>query len=94
MIKILMPLMDKFTPTCEVVTHRLSESMDHKLPLRVRLQVNLHLMFCKFCSRYRDQLLAIQKMLRNFDPSLSEEHLSEVASTRIKNSLKDHNCKP
>lgn len=89
-IKILMPVMSKLTPSCEVVTHKISESMDHKISYRERMQIKIHLMGCKFCERYRDQLLTIQRMLQNLDQSHADEHLTKEARIKIKRSIKDN----
>lgn len=85
--------MAKLTPTCEVVTHKLSESMEHKLPLRERLQVGLHLMGCKFCTRYRDQLLAIRKILEKYGDTFPDEHLTEEARINISQAIKNNQSK-
>ena len=41
-----------------------SESLDHKLPLAQRIGIRIHLMMCKFCSRYRKQLLILGEAMR------------------------------
>ena len=89
LIKIIMPVMEKLTPTCEVVTQKLSESMEHKLPLRERVQIQLHLMGCKFCARYRDQLLVIRTLLEKFDDTMADEQLTEEARIKITQAIKN-----
>ena len=87
----LMMLLQKFTPSCDVITHKVSESLDRKLSLRERLQVSFHLMVCEFCTRYRDQLLAIHKTLERHtlaeEPPASLGSLSEEAREKIKQML-------
>ena len=41
-----------------------SESMDRNLPVHQRIGVRIHLLMCKFCSRYRRQLLFIRETIR------------------------------
>jgi hypothetical protein len=50
--------------SCEEVTRLLSEFLDRPLPLRARLSVSLHLFLCKWCDRFRRQLLLIRQVLR------------------------------
>lgn len=94
LIKLLMPLMNFLTPTCEVVSHKISESMDHKLPLMDRVRVRLHLMGCELCARYEKQLNTIHKMmadsLTESGSISSEDVLSSKARQRMKERLK-HN---
>jgi len=76
--------------SCKDVTRLLSESMDHSLPLGKRVGVRLHLLICRFCSRYERQLLLIREIIRRLavpeDPSgpSTGELLSEEARERIR----------
>lgn len=90
-IKILMPVMARLTPTCEVVSQKVSQSMDHPLPLGDRIRVRLHLLVCELCARYEKQLLAMRRMLESHlneieEPS-SDVRLSDEARKRIKQEL-------
>ncbi len=38
--------------------------MDRVLPFHQRMIIRLHLQMCKYCARFRDQLLLIRKALR------------------------------
>ena len=38
----------------------ISESMDRELPLHQRVMIRIHLAMCKYCSRFRRQLLFIK----------------------------------
>lgn len=79
--------------SCKDVTRLLSESMDRSLPLGKRVGVRLHLLICKFCSRYEKQLLLIRETARRLAAmedacgSLTGESLSEEAKERIRISL-------
>jgi hypothetical protein len=77
---------------CNEVTRKVSESMDHKLPMRQRIFLEMHLMMCKYCSRFRRQLQAIREAARldvfAFESSDSENALSMEAKLRIKQTLK------
>ena len=56
LMNIMMRVMNKITPTCDVTTQMISESLDHKISLRKRLKIRLHVMFCKLCRRYQRQV--------------------------------------
>ncbi len=49
---------------CKKVTQMVSESLDRKLPLHQRMGIRVHLFMCKFCSRYRKQLLILREVMR------------------------------
>jgi hypothetical protein len=49
---------------CKEVTRMVSESLDRKLPLHQRMGMKIHLLVCKFCSRYRKQLLILREAIR------------------------------
>lgn len=88
-----MPLMEKLTLRCGGITQRISESLDHPLSLKERLQVHIHLLGCEFCERYRRQILAIRRIIRlQIEKSQQETipedgRLSEEARRRIKEAM-------
>lgn len=51
--------------SCKEVTQMVSESMDRDLPRYQRIGIWIHLMMCKFCSRYKQQLMSLRKVLRS-----------------------------
>ena len=73
---------------CGEVTRLVSESLDRKLPFYQRMGIRAHLLMCKFCSRYRKQLLLIQEVLTRCNasdcPKDIFEPLSEDARERMK----------
>ena len=76
---------------CKKVTYLVSESLDRKLALHQRMGMRMHLMMCKFCSRYQEQLLFLSKTARQYserseepDPSIQ---LSSDVGKRIKESM-------
>jgi len=80
--------------SCKDATRLISESMDTSLPLGKRIGVRLHLLICKFCARYKRQLLLIRETARRFaapEDAPREplgETLSEEAKARIRQSLR------
>lgn len=77
--------------SCKEVTQMVSESLDHKLPLVQRMGMRVHLMMCKFCSRYRKQLLLLREALRLQERYIEDTKplmtLSQEARERIKRSF-------
>ena len=57
---------------CKEVTRMISESMDKKLPRHHRIMILMHLAMCKYCSRFRRQLLFIRAACRNLAQPLEE----------------------
>lgn len=80
--------------TCKEVSHLVSESLDRKLPLWQRIQVRMHLLMCRFCSRFRKQSLFLRDAARHYLSAVEEAEtgpgaaLSPEARDRIKQSLK------
>ena len=77
--------------SCRDVTQLISESMDTSLPIGKRIGVRVHLLMCKFCSRYERQLLLIRNTVRRIVATEEKpgETLSEEAKERIRNSLQN-----
>jgi hypothetical protein len=74
--KPMMAVMSKLTPSCEVVSQRVSKSMDGKLTLKEKIGVKIHLLGCELCERYRQQLVVIQKMLQNYSTQMENKDIS------------------
>ena len=76
---------------CKEVTRIVSESLDRKLPLHQRMGIRVHLFMCKFCSRYRRQLLILREAMRlqtRYDEDAAPPiTLPSEARERIKRSL-------
>ncbi len=87
---IIMYLTAKATPSCEVISKKISESMDRDLSCWERLQIRFHTLGCKFCERYRNQLLSIRKMLIKIDEKTSEEVLPDEIKMKMKSAIKEH----
>ncbi len=50
--------------SCADATRRVSESLDHPLPLRTRIGLRLHLMMCSACWRFSKQIRGLERLLR------------------------------
>jgi len=78
--------------SCKDVSQKFSESMDQKLPFHQRMFIRIHMLMCKYCSRFRRQLLLLREISRSdkivdISPDFSAG-LSQQARERIKASLK------
>ena len=82
---------------CKEVSEKVSESMDRTLPLHYRLQVKMHLLLCKYCNRFKNQLLMIRGAARVEDVAEDDadlsQCLSEEACQRIKQAIKNDTLK-
>lgn len=67
-----------------------SSAMEHKLPLRQRLALLVHLSMCKSCRRFRKQLQLLRDIARQYEAMLPAEQLPPEASDRIIKTLKAH----
>lgn len=82
---------------CKKVSRLVSESLDRKLPLYQRMGIRIHLLMCKFCRRFQQQLMLIRETLRaeslyeDTEPYLS---LPLEAQKRIKRFLRNNLDKP
>lgn len=76
---------------CRSVSRMVSESLDRQLPLSQRIGLRFHLLMCRFCSRYRRQLLQMRELMRrigdNTEKSQSAEDLPVKARQRIQRAL-------
>ena len=79
---------------CREISKLVSESMEHKLSLRVRMQVWMHLWMCRFCSGFARQLRLFRLAARQYPERLAtddatEAILSQEARQRIKSTLRE-----
>ncbi|MHB8901412.1 MAG: anti-sigma factor family protein [Thermoguttaceae bacterium] len=75
---------------CREVSKLVSESMEHELHLRQRLQVWMHLAMCRMCAGFARQLRFLRRAARanaerfGSDSSEPEPALSQEARERMK----------
>lgn len=80
--------------SCKEVSQLVSDSMDRALPFYQRVLMRMHLLMCKYCTRCRDQFLAIRAASCHNDlhgKELEESRcLSNDGRERLKKFLKNH----
>jgi hypothetical protein len=76
---------------CQEVSKKVSLSMDASLPIHHRMMITVHLMMCKYCNRFRKQLMILKKAIHleklPEDDTTRLESLSEAARERIKRAV-------
>jgi hypothetical protein len=77
---------------CKEVSRRISESMDHNISLYQRMLIRMHLLMCRYCARFRRQVLFLRECCRSrrFDEGSLDTsvNLPLDARERIKQILK------
>jgi hypothetical protein len=76
--------------SCKEVSLLVSRSMDTSLTLRERLAVRLHLLYCRGCRRFRDQVQFLRRAAQRSSESLpaGAVHLPASARERIRAALR------
>ncbi len=52
--------------TCKEVTRLVSESLDRKLSVAERFRLKIHLMICKGCKNFSEQMTFLRKICRQY----------------------------
>jgi hypothetical protein len=58
---------------CKETTHLLSEEQDRKLTVSERLQLQMHLAFCKGCTNFRKQMQFLRNACRRYAEQLRSD---------------------
>ncbi len=77
---------------CRDVSAKVSLSMDTSLPLLERMAIRFHLMMCRYCGRFRRQLIMLRAVCRQVDtdpmPEGDSPGLSQEAKARLREKLR------
>jgi len=60
--------------------HHASDYLDQQLTMRQHFGVRVHLMLCRNCRRFVDQLRLVRKVLRHRPPALAETEVETIAA--------------
>ena len=60
--------------TCRQATHLMSEQLDRPLSLRERLALRLHLLICRGCRNFGQQMMFLRNASRRLFGGLREDH--------------------
>ena len=72
--------------TCKQASQFISASLDRPLTLRERLTLKLHLLICKYCKRFSQQVSAMRVALRTMVSSIENDNsitMPSLAKDRI-----------
>ncbi len=61
--------------TCKDISGLLSESMDRPLKWREHWAVRLHLLMCRHCSRFQQQVHFLRKAAKHYYPNENDKNL-------------------
>lgn len=79
--------------SCRRATRLVSDSMDTALSVPERLELRVHLLMCKFCSRFEKQLQSIRHTVRRDPPEDQGVCLTASSKERLKKTL-SRQCRP
>jgi hypothetical protein len=65
--------------SCKEITYLASRALDEELPLSQRIGIQVHMMMCKYCSRYAKQL----KFLRTVMSGYLSEQADELSQCKL-----------
>ena len=80
----------ELSPSCKAAARLQSEALDHKLTFRQQLGLRIHLVLCKWCSRYGKQIAFVHNVLHSHPDEVTSavpQQLSDEASQRIRKKL-------
>ncbi len=83
-----MRVMMKMTPTCQDITAKISESLDHPVSCPDKIRIRIHLITCSACRRYRDQLVQITNLVSRLSDETGYQ-LGDEAKEKIKSTLEN-----
>jgi Putative zinc-finger len=75
---------------CKQTSQLVSQSLDRRLSLRERIAVRIHLLICKYCKRFSQQLLAMRLGLQRMTKSVEDDtqlHMPSESKARIAKAL-------
>jgi hypothetical protein len=78
--------------TCREMVDLVSEELDTKLTLPMRMKMTLHLSMCGYCKNYRDQIHHVEEMIKTHFSDAKEIEvpaLSDSARVRIEKELEN-----
>ena len=75
---------------CQQASQLISKSLDRQLSWRERFAVRLHLLICKYCKRFSQQLITMRKALNRLSQSIENNpdiRLPSETKNRIASSI-------
>ena len=69
---------------CKLASQIISQSLDRPLTMRERLNLKLHLIICKYCKRFSQQLQTLRVALKTMVASIETNNSIEMPSAAKK----------
>jgi len=77
-------------PDCKTITPKLGESLDRKLPLKTKITLKLHMLTCRPCARYFEQVKYLSEAMHaQEDRLVNDDNPAFKLSIDIKEALKE-----
>ncbi len=73
---------------CKDISQKVSRAMDAPLPWHERLAVEMHLLMCRYCARFRSQLRQLREICGQVDAPPTESEPADGLSEDCKNKIK------
>lgn len=92
MLQALLRKVGELSPTCREAARLQSEGLDRPLGLRQRIGLKIHLVLCRWCRRYGEQIGFLRSVARRHDKPehcLPPRPLPPEARERIKRRLRE-----
>ena len=85
----------KIILNCKEAARIVSEGLDSKLPFTKKITLRFHLIMCKGCTLYQNQITALRALLHDYNNKTEQEDflpgpplLSQDGQSRIKSLIK------
>ena len=76
--------------SCKQASQIISQSLDRPLTMRERFALKLHLLICKYCKRFSQQIQTLRVAMKQMISSIENDNTIEMPSTvkeRIANTV-------
>jgi hypothetical protein len=70
--------------SCKQASQIISQSLDRKLTMQERFALKLHLLICKYCKRFSQQIQAVSVALKQMVDSIENDSTIEMPSAAKK----------
>jgi hypothetical protein len=70
--------------SCKQASQLISQSLDRSLTLRERIALKLHLIICKYCKRFSQQVQTLRNAMRTIVDSIENNDTIEMPSATNK----------
>ena len=83
--------------SCKQTSQIISQSLDRPLTMRERVALKLHLLVCKYCKRFSQQVQTLRVAIKTVVSSIESNNnilMSSAAKKRIADMVEAHRVQP